>query len=115
VNKVNTKATLRCSLASAWIPLWARDHLKKTPSYVSSSQVIQITSTTYRSQAQNIEDCLAKLHTLILSASAAPLVNEPSQAQKERVQGLERAEKVRRRADKDKRSAVKKSRKGDWD
>ena len=30
VNKVNTKATLRCPIDTPWIPLWARDHLKKT-------------------------------------------------------------------------------------
>ncbi|KAI0926184.1 hypothetical protein AcW1_008416 [Taiwanofungus camphoratus] len=110
VNKVNTKATLRCPLNSSWIPMWATEHLKKTPFYVSSTQSIQITSTVYRSQAQNVQDCLSKLHALVLSASSTSLVNEPSDQQKERVQRHARAEKNRRRADKDKRSAVKKSR-----
>lgn len=30
VNKVNTKATLRCPVDSPWIPLWARNELKKS-------------------------------------------------------------------------------------
>ena len=30
VNKVNTKATLRCPIDAPWIPLWAHEHLKKT-------------------------------------------------------------------------------------
>ncbi|KAH9943687.1 RF-1 domain-containing protein [Amylocystis lapponica] len=116
VNKVNTKATLRCRVDSDWIPLWAREQLKRTPSYVSSTESIQITSTVHRSQAQNVQDCLAKLHALIVSASAASFVNHPSDHQKERVRGLERAEKARRRTDKFKRSALKKGRaKGDWD
>ncbi|KAL6298637.1 RF-1 domain-containing protein [Sparassis latifolia] len=116
VNKVNTKATLRCALDSKWIPLWARAYLKKNSSYVSSTQSIQITSTVYRSQAQNIEDCLSKLHALIMSASSASLVNEASEEQKARVRGFERAEKARRRADKDRRSAVKRGRaSGAWD
>ncbi|OBZ72422.1 Peptidyl-tRNA hydrolase ICT1, mitochondrial [Grifola frondosa] len=95
VNKVNTKATLRCPLDSHWIPLWAREHIKKTPSYASSSQSVLITSTVFRSQAQNVQDCLSKLHALILSASSASLVNEASEGQKARVRGLEKAEKGR--------------------
>ena len=30
VNKVNTKATLRCPIDLPWIPLWARNELKKS-------------------------------------------------------------------------------------
>ena len=37
VNKVNTKATLRLSLTSSWIPLWARDSLRKSVSQSSLS------------------------------------------------------------------------------
>ena len=28
VNKVNSKAVVRCALTSPWIPLWAQDHLR---------------------------------------------------------------------------------------
>ncbi|RPD60010.1 hypothetical protein L226DRAFT_63688 [Lentinus tigrinus ALCF2SS1-7] len=118
VNKVNTKATLRCPIDAPWIPLWAREYLKKTPAYTSSSQTILLTSTAHRSQAQNVQDCLAKLHSLIVSAASAGLVNEPSEVQQERVRQLVRAEKARRRQDKDKRKEVKRGRSGgraDWD
>ncbi|KZT71422.1 hypothetical protein DAEQUDRAFT_724404 [Daedalea quercina L-15889] len=110
VNKVNTKATLRCPLSSSWIPLWARDYIKRTPSYVSSAQCIQITSTVYRSQAQNVQDCLSKLRSLVVDAALASIVAEPSEAQKERVRGFQRAEKARRRLEKSKRSEIKKNR-----
>ncbi|KAI8980135.1 RF-1 domain-containing protein [Trametes punicea] len=117
VNKVNTKATLRCSIHEPWIPPWARDYIKKTPSYVSSSQSILLTSTVHRSQAQNVQECLAKLHSLVVSAASAGLVNEPSEEQRERVRSLERAEKARRRLEKDKRKQIKRGRSGggDWD
>ncbi|KAF7424668.1 hypothetical protein PC9H_009978 [Pleurotus ostreatus] len=110
VNKVNTKVTLRCPLNSAWIPMWAHAALRKLPTYVSSSQSLLITSTSSRSQAQNIDDCLAKLHSLVLSASIAPIRNEPSAEQKQRVASLERAENAKRRKEKTYRSDVKKGR-----
>ncbi|KAI0076186.1 hypothetical protein K474DRAFT_1675789 [Panus rudis PR-1116 ss-1] len=136
VNKVNTKATLRCPLSSSWIPLWAKDHLKKTPWYASSSQSLLISSTVHRSQAENVQECLSKvgtserttydvcwhtdaplnlatgeqLHGLILSSASASIVNEATPEQKARVRELQKAEKTRRRKEKEKRSAVKRSR-----
>ncbi|KAK7690959.1 hypothetical protein QCA50_006062 [Cerrena zonata] len=110
VNKVNTKATVRCPLTSNWVPLWARDTLTKSPSYVASSHSILITSTVHRSQADNVQECLSKLHSVILSAASATLVNEPSDEQKRRVQAFQKAEAQRRRMDKEKRSAIKRSR-----
>ncbi|KAI0787742.1 hypothetical protein C8Q74DRAFT_1315552 [Fomes fomentarius] len=117
VNKVNTKATLRCPIDAPWIPSWARDAIRKTPAYVSSSQSILLTSSVYRSQPQNVQDCLAKLHSLIVSAASAGLVNEPSQEQQERVRKLAEADKARRRLEQDKRKEVKRSRgkRIDWD
>ncbi|KAF9500095.1 hypothetical protein BDN71DRAFT_1265828 [Pleurotus eryngii] len=120
VNKVNTKVTLRCPLNSDWIPVWAHATLRKLPAYVASSQSLLITSTASRSQAQNIDDCLAKLHSLVLSASTAPIRNEPTAEQKQRVAGLERAHNAKRRKEKSYRSDVKKGRAsgrcaGNWD
>lgn len=110
VNKVNTKATLRCSVHANWIPPWARDALRNTPSYVASTQTLLLTSTVHRSQAQNIDECLAKLHALVLSASASALTTEPTEEQKKRVQHFEEHDKARRRQMKEKRSSVKKNR-----
>lgn len=58
-----------------------------------------------------------QLHALVVSAASVGLVNEPSQEQKARVRRLEKAEKARRRLEKDKRKDVKRSRshKGEWD
>ncbi|KAI3615986.1 peptidyl-trna hydrolase domain protein [Moniliophthora roreri] len=116
VNKVNTKATLRCSASAEWIPLWARSELIKSPQYAPSSQSILITSSTYRSQAQNIEDCLSKLHSLILSASSANLKKETPEEKKKHVVMLQRSENERRMKEKMRRKSVKQSRgKPSWD
>ncbi|KAF9072564.1 RF-1 domain-containing protein [Rhodocollybia butyracea] len=116
VNKVNTKATARCSASAYWIPLWARAALLKSPQYVSSTKSLLVTSTVFRSQSQNIDDCLAKLHALVLSAASAPIKNETSEETKKRVEGHQKAEKERNKMAKAFRSAVKKSRgKGGWE
>ncbi|VDB84717.1 unnamed protein product [Peniophora sp. CBMAI 1063] len=115
VNKVNTKATLRVPLDTPWIPLWARDELKKSPHYAPSSQSIVMTSTATRSQAQNVDDVLSKLHDLVMRTASGLIVNEPSEEQKKRVKNLERVDKARRRQEKDRRSDTKKARSKKWD
>ncbi|KAL4248725.1 hypothetical protein ABKN59_006331 [Abortiporus biennis] len=95
VNKVNTKATVRVPLNSEWIPLWAREALKLTPAYVSSSQSLLVTSTVHRSQAENVNECLTKLHALVLSASSAALITEPSPEQRERTDSDESLSSLR--------------------
>ncbi|KAL0947246.1 hypothetical protein HGRIS_013367 [Hohenbuehelia grisea] len=129
VNKVNTKATLRCPLDSAWIPAWARADIRKSPYYTSSKSIL-ITSSVFRSQAQNIEDCLSKvpyltswvrwmsnesilsnqLHALVLSTASSCIQNEPSVEQRKRVTDLQRSEKESRRRAKTYRSGIKKGR-----
>jgi peptidyl-tRNA hydrolase ICT1 len=79
VNKVNTKATLRCPADAPWIPEWAVPHIQSTvripvlgtrrldriccfqPQYTANSHSILITSTVHRSQSQNVDDCLSKV------------------------------------------------------
>jgi len=116
VNKVNTKSTVRCPLSTKWIPAWAKPVLRKSPAYVASSDSLLVTSTVHRSQAMNVEDCLAKLRCLIVDASLAGVKNETSEEQKERVKHLQRIDDARRKKDKEHRSKLKSSRKkGDWD
>ncbi|KAF8206983.1 RF-1 domain-containing protein [Mycena galopus ATCC 62051] len=129
VNKVNTKVTLRCGIDEDWVPLWAKPALKTSvrtfkgchtsnlvqPHYVSSSQAIQITSTVHRSQSQNIDECLSKLHSVLVEASSSTIKNEPSEAQKKRVEDLAKAANARRRAEKAYRSKIKAGRKGSFD
>ncbi|KAF8151007.1 peptide chain release factor class I/class II [Crassisporium funariophilum] len=112
VNKVNTKATLRCPVNAAWIPRWALPDLIKNPHYVASTHSILITSTVHRSQAQNIAECLQKLHSLVLSAASKSIKSTPSQAQQKKVSGLIKAENARRKTDKMRRSSVKQNRSG---
>ncbi|KAH9973403.1 RF-1 domain-containing protein, partial [Russula compacta] len=110
VNKVNTKATVRCALDSTWIPVWARDGLQQSPHFVKSTYSVLLTSSLHRSQAQNVDDCLSKLHALICSAASQPIQNEPSEQQRERVRELERKANAQRRLQKDKRSQTKRQR-----
>ncbi|KAI0032539.1 hypothetical protein K488DRAFT_49693 [Vararia minispora EC-137] len=115
VNKVNTKATLRISLHSRWIPQWAHRTIQKSPHYAPSSQSILLTSTATRSQAQNVQDVLAKLRDLVITSATADVKNEPSEEQRRRVERHQRAEKARRREEKAYRSEKKKSRSVVWD
>ncbi|KAF8709767.1 hypothetical protein AX14_013472 [Amanita brunnescens Koide BX004] len=116
VNKVNTKASLRCGLDAPWIPAWAKPELRRSTHYVASTDEVLITSTVHRSQAQNIEECLSQLHALLMSASSSPIRNDPSEEQKGKVRGHERAEKAARRKEKSHRRDVKRGRSNrDWD
>ncbi|RXW19368.1 hypothetical protein EST38_g6487 [Candolleomyces aberdarensis] len=87
-----------------WVPVWAREELAKETHYASSSNSILVTSTTTRSQAQNIDDCLSKLHEIILTCSTRGLKNVTPEETKKRVEEYVKAEKAHRRLEKDKRS-----------
>ncbi|GJJ11967.1 hypothetical protein Clacol_006205 [Clathrus columnatus] len=113
VNKVNTKATLRCSLDKPWIPVWARERLRGNPAYVASSQSLLVTSTQSRSQAQNVEDCFKKLHSIIRDACSAVIPTLPDSERMARKTAHERAMKARNRASKMHRSNIKSNRRGD--
>ncbi|KAL5485941.1 hypothetical protein ACEPAI_6985 [Sanghuangporus weigelae] len=115
VNKVNTKCTVRCPCHTSFIPAWAKQSLRKNPAYVSSTDSLLVTSTLYRSQAQNVDDCLHKLHSLIISASLANVKNEASEEQKKKVESFKKADKARRRQEKEYQSRKKQMRKADWD
>ncbi|KAF9048856.1 RF-1 domain-containing protein [Panaeolus papilionaceus] len=110
VNKVNTKATLRCSIDSPWIPRWSLPHLKNTPHYAPSSHSLLITSSVHRSQAQNIDECLEKLRDLIIVAASAPIQKATSPEQKKKVEELVKADKERRKREKMHKSDVKRGR-----
>ncbi|EJD06728.1 uncharacterized protein FOMMEDRAFT_17193 [Fomitiporia mediterranea MF3/22] len=115
VNKVNTKCTARCSVHAPFIPRWAKEVLRRTPAYVASTDTLLVTSTKSRSQAQNVQSCLQKLQSLILSASLFDVKNETSEEQKTKVAAFQKAEKARRRQDKEHRSQKKQLRKVNWE
>jgi len=112
VNKVNTKAQLRCPANATWIPRWALPDVVKNPHYVASTHSILITSTVHRSQSQNIDECLQKLHSLILTAASRYIKSAPSDGQKKKVEGFVKAEKARRKIEKTRRSSIKQARSG---
>ncbi|KAN0087894.1 hypothetical protein V8E55_006515 [Tylopilus felleus] len=116
VNKLSTKVTARCRVDAAWIPLWARESLMRSPYYVKSTHTLLMTSSTSRSQAANVDDVLAKLHALVAETAANLITKSPTQGQQGRVVRFQKADDARRRLQKDKRSATKKSRsRKDWD
>ncbi|KZV81953.1 hypothetical protein EXIGLDRAFT_713611 [Exidia glandulosa HHB12029] len=111
VNKLNTKATVRCPLDVKWMPEWAKAALRKNPAYAASSASLLVSSDVTRSQSQNLDESLRKLHGIILAASQQDLKNETPQEVADRVKAYARTQDVRRRADKNRRSSVKGSRK----
>ncbi|PVF95463.1 hypothetical protein CPB86DRAFT_764024 [Serendipita vermifera] len=115
VNKVNTKATVRLSLESPVIPVWARERLRSTPYFVGSSSSLQTSSSTTRSQSENLDDCLQKMHQIILAAALESIPRMPSEQQREHVKELQRKEKVKRKIDKVKRKEIKAGRNARWD
>jgi len=80
------------------------------PAYVSSTQSLMVSSTISRSQAQNVEDCLRKLHALIVTTVSSAIQNEPSEVQKDRVRKFQAAEKAKMLVEKKKRKGVKSGR-----
>ncbi|KAF8322597.1 hypothetical protein DL93DRAFT_2071446 [Clavulina sp. PMI_390] len=110
VNKVNTKVVAKLPIHSPEVPSWARENLRETSSYISTTNCLQVTSTATRSQAQNVEDCLKKLNELIVTTVRSSIRNEPSEAQIQKVSKLVQAEKARNKMVKEKRKDVKSGR-----
>jgi len=80
VNKVETKAEVRLRIAEAdWIPPAARARLQAIGSArINRDGELVITSSRFRSQSRNLEDCIEKLRRLIEAASARPRRRVPT-------------------------------------
>ncbi|KAF8813487.1 hypothetical protein BYT27DRAFT_7220425 [Phlegmacium glaucopus] len=74
------------------------------PHYVASTHSILITSMVHQSQSQNIDECLQKLHSLILTFASRCIKSALSDGQKKKVEALVKAEKSRRKMEKIQRS-----------
>ncbi|KAG8904680.1 hypothetical protein FRC01_008650 [Tulasnella sp. 417] len=85
------------------------------PAYVKADDSLLISSTRHRTQAENVEDCLQKLHALILDTSSAAITNDPTAEQQQRVRNLQKAHSIRLKKEKQSRSAVKQGRRGGFD
>lgn len=110
VNKVETKVSARCRVDAPWIPIWARESLARTPYYVKTSHSLLVSSSASRSQAQNIDDSLGKMHAVVMNAAKSFITSEPGAEQRQRVANLKTVYDNRRRLEKAKHSAVKKMR-----
>ena len=105
VNKVETKVEIRFVVKKAdWIPERVRARLltREAPRINREGELV-ITSSKFRSQARNLEDCVAKLAKRIEAASKPRkrrIATAPSRAsQKKRTQQKkERSEQKRRRS-----------------
>ncbi|KAG8806291.1 hypothetical protein FRC17_005088 [Serendipita sp. 399] len=83
--------------------------------YIRSSDSIQTSAMTSRSQGSNLDECLSKLHSLILKAALDSVPTLPSEAQQERVKEFQRKEQSERKEHKMKRRDVKRGRSAKWD
>ena len=104
VNKVASKAVLRWpAAASTSLPAEVRRRLfARYPRRINDRGELILSSQRYRDQARNIEDCLEKLRTLILSVAKNPTPRKktrPTKAAREERLTQKRAvaEKKRRR------------------
>jgi ribosome-associated protein len=104
VNKVASKAVLRWSVAqSPSIPEDVRTRLTvRAARQMNDRGELLLTSQRYRDQPRNVDDCLEKLRTLVLSVARPPKKRKktrPTRASKELRLGQKRvtAEKKRRR------------------
>jgi peptidyl-tRNA hydrolase ICT1 len=112
VNKVNTKAEVRFSLADAdWMAPDVRARFSATyGAFVNAAGEVFVTSQKHRSQESNLADALDKLRAMVRKAAAAPKVRLQRTA-------LSELSKEGYREDKRRRSVVKERRKGaiTWD
>jgi ribosome-associated protein len=104
VNRVETKVEIRFALDGAdWIPPASRERLRTLArSKLNRQGELVISSSRFRSQARNLEDCLSKLRRLLEAAKRRPRRRIPTRPTK--------ASRERRRASKAAQSRKKQSR-----
>ncbi|KAM6245204.1 large ribosomal subunit protein mL62 [Porphyrio hochstetteri] len=115
VNKVNTKAEVRFHLASAdWIPEATRQKMALMHrNKINRAGELIVDSEESRYQMRNLAICLEKIRTMVTEATEKPKVVSKETAQKL----IERVEKTNRERLRLKKlhSAIKQSRRADWD
>jgi len=103
VNKVETRVEVRFVVATAaWIPPEVRARLLGLPqARVNREGELVISSSRFRTQARNLEDCIDKLGLLLEAASRAPkrrIPTRPTRASRRRRSGEKKARSERKRA-----------------
>lgn len=105
VNKVNTKATVHWAFwASDDIPWQVKNRLATLyAKRINDSGELVLSSSRHRSQPQNIDDCIDKLRSMVMSAASPPKPRRPTRPP--------RSVKINRVKAKRENSAKKQSRK----
>ncbi|KAI8926944.1 hypothetical protein BC831DRAFT_454433 [Entophlyctis helioformis] len=112
VNKVNTKVDMRFAVRDAdWLPAPVKARLiAQNPARINKKGEFVLSSDRFRTQPQNLEDCMGRLGELV--SRAAYVADGPSAETVKRISELKDAEKERRRRDKQHRSSAKAERRG---
>lgn len=89
VNKVNSKAVLRWAVASTNnLPQDVKERfLVRYSNRITTDGDLILSSQRYRDQYRNVEDCIEKLRSMLLSVAVAPTTRratKPSKGSKER-------------------------------
>ena len=81
------------------------------PRYINTQNEFVITSEVYRTQKQNIEDCVNKIYECIREAAKVPAAT--TEEQKKKVEGMQKAFNERRLEAKKLMKSKKQDRRGD--
>ncbi|KAF8939940.1 hypothetical protein BGZ47_007932 [Haplosporangium gracile] len=110
VNKVNTKVDMRFIVGDAlWLPEYIRDRLKSQESNrVNKNGEYVLTSDRKRTQMANLDDCMDKLHEILLKMAELPKL--PDAETLERLERIKKAGNNRRKVNKQFQSQKKSSR-----
>ncbi|KAJ6019172.1 hypothetical protein N7522_001239 [Penicillium canescens] len=114
VNKVNSKATLKVPFDSLLplVPPLIYQSLRTSRYAAERAQCLVIQSDEERKQANNVEACFDKLYQLLKNTAKEVVPGETTQAQREHVQKLQRAQNEGRIKSKKLHSNKKSSRRG---
>ncbi|KAJ6071656.1 hypothetical protein N7499_009670 [Penicillium canescens] len=114
VNKVNSKATLKVPFDSLLplVPPLIYQSLRTSRYVAERAQCLVIQSDEERKQANNVEACFDKLYQLLKNTAKEVVPGETTQAQREHVQKLQRAQNEGRIKSKKLHSNKKSSRRG---
>ncbi|KAF2835913.1 hypothetical protein M501DRAFT_1026451 [Patellaria atrata CBS 101060] len=113
VNKVNSKATLRLPLDQLLmhIPKLLHQGIRESRYYVKNSDALIIQADDSRKQRDNEHSCYTRLYSLVAEVGAKTIPGETSQAQRARVQNLQKGANENRLRRKKTHSNKKASRK----
>ncbi|KAI8614039.1 hypothetical protein BC830DRAFT_1065943 [Chytriomyces sp. MP71] len=117
VNKVATKVDMRFVVSKAeWLPLHVRGSLaKRCANRVNKKGELVVTSERYRTQAQNMSDCVEKLHRDIIASTTEIIPLEPDEEKEKRINELKHFEFERNARSKQYHSKKKSERRSDRD